>query len=127
MRNRDIVKRLRPYTSTRTWTQLKALTKQKVIDAFIANDDPLSEYEITQLDRWGKYTVRFLKGEWIKSQEDTFIQNKYLPAFRAAINPSLSSYTVNQVYRYTRNQGLSEETALAIYKKAVDVYHGEVI
>ena len=127
MRNRDIVKRLRPYTSTRTWVQLKALTKQKVIDAFIANEDSLSEYELTQLDRWGKYAFRFLKGEWLRSREDTFIQNKYLPAFRAAINPNLSSYTVNQVYEYTLAQGLSEETALAIYKKAVSVYHGEVV
>ena len=134
MRNRPIVNRLRPYTSTRTWAQLNALTKARVIAAFAAaaeaNPDKytaFSDDELKQLNRWGVQAFRFLKREWIKSREDTFIQNRYLPAFRSAINPSLSSYTVNQVYEYTLSEGLSIEDAQAIYKKAVGVYHGEVL
>jgi hypothetical protein len=134
MRNRPIVKRLRPYTSTRTWAQLNSLTKAGVIAAFAAaaeaNPDKytaFSDDELKQLNRWGVQAFRFLKREWIRSREDTFIQNRYLPAFRSAINPSLSSYTVNQVYEYTLSEGLSIEDAQAIYKKAVGVYHGEVL
>jgi len=127
LKNRGIVKRLRPYTSTRTLQQLNSLTKQKVIDAFIANDDALTEDELIKLDKWGKHAIGFLKGEWLRDREDGFIKKRYLPAFRSAINPSLSSYTVNQVYEYTLAQGLSEEDSLRIYKKAVSVYHGETV
>ena len=126
MRNRPIVKRLRAYTSTRSWAKLKVLTKQIVIDAFITNDDPLSVDEIAQLDSWGKIAFDFLKNEWVLAQHEDFIANKYIPAFKSDINPSMSSYTVRQVYEYTLNQGLSEETAQAVYKKAVALYHGEL-
>jgi len=126
MKNRPIVVRLRPYTSTRTLTQLNALTKQRVIDAFEANDDPFTAEELTQLDKWGRYAFQFLKSEWFRAREDDFIQNRYIPAFKSAINPSLSSYTVNQVFEYTQAQGMSEEDAILLHKKAVGVYHGEL-
>ena len=123
MTNRDIVVRLRAFTSALPWSQLKGLTKQEVID----NIDPsLSDDELVQLDKWGKNAINHLKNEWMRAQHEDFIQNRYLPAFRAAINPSLSSYTVQQVYEYTISEGLSVETATLIYKKAVSMYHGEL-
>jgi hypothetical protein len=106
--------------------QLQSLTKQGVIGAFIANSDPLTADELEQLDKWGKIAFNFLKNEWLMAQKDDFIQNRYLPAFRAAINPSMSSYTVKQVYDYTISEGVLEATAKLIHKEAVSIYHGEL-
>lgn len=128
MTNRPIVIRLRPYTSTLSWAELTSLTKQGVIDFYAADNafEPFTVAEIKQLNRWGKNAFNFLKNEWIMAQHEDFIENRYLPAFRSAINPSLSSYTVRQVYEYTLSQGLSVDTANFIHKKAVATYHGEV-
>lgn len=124
MINRVTVVKIRDYVLSRTWEQLQALTKQDVIDYFAGTPEPLTDTLIAELKRFR--VINWLKGEWLAVQEDEFINNRYLPAFRSAINPSLSSFTVNEVYEYTLTQGLSEETALRIYKKAVSVYHGEV-
>lgn len=126
MNARPIVKRLRPYTSQLTWAQLQSLTKQTVIDAFIADNDPLSADEIEQIGYWGWKLFNWLKQEWIATQHQDFVKNRYLPAFRAAINPSLSSFTVRQVYEYTLSEGLSEDTATALHKKAVIMYRKEL-
>jgi len=123
LRNRDIVVRLRAFTSALPWSQLKSLTKQEVIDSI---DPPLNDDELVKLNRCGVGVIQLLEREWKRAQHEDFIQNRYLPAFRAAINPSLSSYTVRQVYEYTISEGLSEETATAIHKKAVSTYHGEL-
>lgn len=122
MTNRDIVIRLRPYTSTLTWAQLKSLTKQAVIDDFQATADPFTADELIELGIYGRHAFRFLKNEWAQDQHEDFIENRYLPAFKAAINPSLSSYTVRQVYEYTISQGLSDVTAQMVHKKAVNTY-----
>jgi hypothetical protein len=126
MRDRPIVKRLRAYTSALTWAELNSLTKQGVIDAFAANNDPFTTDELIQLDKWGRYAFSFLKNEWLRAQHEDFINTRYIPAFKAAINPSMSSYTVRQVYLYTISEGLSESTAQALHKKAVSMYHGEL-
>jgi hypothetical protein len=120
MKNRPIVVRLRPYTSTRTLEQLNSLTKQEVIDNI---SPPFTPDELIQLDKWGKKAFQFLKGEWLRAREGDFINNRYIPAFKAAINPSMSSYTVREVYLYTISQGLTEPEAIALHKKAVEVYH----
>ena len=132
MKNRPIVVRLRDWFLALPFDQMKSVTKQIVIDAFIADGDDLSIFEVEQLEgkhgivNSAKWVFNFLKNEWVVSQSDDFIQNRYLPAFKAAINPSLSSYTVRQVYEYTISEGLPEETAQLIHKKAVAVYHEEL-
>lgn len=128
MRQNLTYQKIRDYVLSRTWTQLNEITKQEVVDAFIATGDPLSTDDIEQLTirLRRKAIFRSLKNEWIRLQRTDFIDNRYLPAFRAAINPSLNSYTVQQVYDYTISEGLSVETADSIYKEAVSTYRGEL-
>ena len=125
MKNNHVLKRIRAYVLSRTWKQLKTLTKQQVIDALISSNNSINTAELKEFNANAPDIFKWLKYEWLKAQEDDFIQKRYMPAFRAAINPSLSSYTVNQVYEYTLAQGLSPETADRIYNKAVKLYHGE--
>lgn len=97
-----------------------------MIDYFDTTPEPLTAYELEQMDVYGRHLFSWLKNEWVMAQHEDFINNRYMPAFRSAINPLLSSYTVNEVYEYTIAQGLSVETADFVYKKAVKLYHGEV-
>jgi hypothetical protein len=83
---------------------------------------PFTADELIQLDKWGKKAFFFLKQEWLRAREDDFINNRYIPAFKSAINPSMSSYTVREVYLYTLSQGLTEADAVILHKKAVIKY-----
>ena len=106
MKNRDIVVRLRPYIRTRTWAQIKNMTMQKVINAFIAYNDPLSEHELTQLKRWGLPAVKYLKGEWMREQHTGFVVGKISEKLNLARTECID---------YMVLQGLSPATAEDIF------------
>lgn len=138
MRNKPIVQKLKLLTQTMTLAQLDTLLAQvrakdytQLIAWFEGQNNPLTQLELDEIDHGhpayqGTAVIRWLTKVWIKEQHEGFIQNRYIPAFKAAINPNLTSYKVNEVYEYTISQGLSVETAMRIYKKAVRMYHEEI-
>jgi hypothetical protein len=115
MRNRPIVVRLRPYTSQLTGAQLNSLTKQEVID----NISPsLNAQELEELDDWGKYAISWLKGEWIRTQHQGFIEGKIRDVITTARQNAID---------YMVLQGLSTETASRVFKDGFQAFSEEVL
>jgi len=115
MHNRDIVIRLRAFTTSLPWSQLNSLTKQEVIDNITP---PLNGYELTQLDKWGKLAINFLKGEWVRTQHASFVSGKIRDVITAARLEAID---------YMILQGLSTGTASDVFKDGFADFSSEVL
>jgi hypothetical protein len=108
MKNRDIVIRLRPFTSALPWNQLKTLTKQQVIDNI---SPPLSDTELIVLDRWHLNAIEFLKREWLVAEKAAIIAD-YMRQSRldaqAAEKIKVTDWLI-------MTKGVSTDTANALY------------
>ena len=115
MNNRNIVIRLRPYTSTLTWAQLNSLTIQTIINDI---SPPLNAQELDDLHEWGKIAIQWLKGEWIRTQHLGFVQGKIKDVMTAARLNAID---------YMVLQGLSVGTASGVFKAGFRAFSEEVL
>ena len=108
MKNRDIVIRLRDWFLALPFIQMKAVTKQIVID----NISPsLDTYELEQLDKWSKSAINFLTLEWIR-QEKLDIISGYMRQSRL---DAVAAEKIKVVNWLISTKGLSQPTSEALY------------
>ena len=118
MRNRPIVVRLRLFTAALPWTQLKTLTTQQVID----NISPsLNAQELTELGKWGKIAIKWLKGEW-KRDEKTAIISDYMRQSRLDSQVAEKAKVIDHLIS---TKGVSIDTANALYDDCNTILEAE--
>lgn len=120
MTNRPIVKKLRLLTSTLTKEQLQDLLVQvkaknyaQITAWFNGQGKALSASDLKQLDKWGKYAVPFLIGEWKRTRATAFVAGKIKDVL---INARLDAID------YIKLQGETEQEAKDIFKEGVRAF-----